>query len=92
MISMLLTNNALFTNFNRNSLQETGILPTHKNIRKSEKIVRKGYANVFYGVELYVGKTESGEAFPTREQHGVGNASPDVVDGVRNTSSDVIFW
>ncbi|KAA0037416.1 hypothetical protein E5676_scaffold85G00030 [Cucumis melo var. makuwa] len=78
------------------SLQETEVLPTHKNIRESEKIVGKGYTDVFRWVRPYVGKTESGEASPTREQHSVGNASPDVVfpddvDGVKNTSLDTLF-
>ncbi|KAA0063199.1 hypothetical protein E5676_scaffold2774G00090 [Cucumis melo var. makuwa] len=71
------------------SLQETGVLPTHK-------IVEKGYADIFCGVGPYVGKTESKEAFPTLEQHGIGNAYPDVVfpddaDGVENTSPNPVY-
>ena len=39
------------------SLQETGVLPAHKNVEESEKIVGKGYADVFCYVRPYVGKT-----------------------------------
>uniref|UniRef100_A0A9I9DLE0 CACTA en-spm transposon protein n=1 Tax=Cucumis melo TaxID=3656 RepID=A0A9I9DLE0_CUCME len=73
-----------------------GVLLTHKNVGKSEKIVGEGYADVFLEVGTYVGKTESREAFPTRERHGVGNASPgvmcpDTLDDVGNTSLDAVF-
>ncbi|KAA0067048.1 hypothetical protein E5676_scaffold14G00590 [Cucumis melo var. makuwa] len=73
------------------TLQETGVLSTHKNIEESKKIVGEGYVDVFCGVGPYVRKIESGEAFSTHEQHGVGNASPDDVDGVGNTYPDAIF-
>ncbi|KAA0060536.1 hypothetical protein E5676_scaffold420G00470 [Cucumis melo var. makuwa] len=65
----------------------------HKNVGESENIVRKGYTDVFRSVGPPVRKSESGEAFLTREQHGIGNASPDVVfpDAVENTSLDVVF-
>ncbi|KAA0055548.1 hypothetical protein E6C27_scaffold222G00210 [Cucumis melo var. makuwa] len=69
----------------------------HKNVGESEKIVGKGYADIFRGVGSHVGKSELGEAFLTRDQHGVGNASSDVVfldviDDVKiNTSPDAIF-
>ena len=66
----------------------------HKNVGKSEKIVGKGYG--FSRSRAIVRKTESGEAFPMREQHGIKNAYPnvlfpDIVNGVRNTSLDVVF-
>ena len=35
--------------------------------------------SIFCGAGPHVKKSESGEAFPMRDQHGVGNASPDVV-------------
>ena len=72
------------------------VLLTYKNIGESEKIVGKGYVDVFHGVEPHVGKSESGEAFPTSDQHNVENASLDVVfvdavNGVGNTSLDTVF-
>ncbi|KAA0047052.1 hypothetical protein E6C27_scaffold466G00040 [Cucumis melo var. makuwa] len=75
------------------TLQETGILPTHKNVGKSEKNVEKGYVDVFHDVGNNVERNESGEAFPMAYQHGVGNASPDVVtcvgqSGVGSSSPD----
>ena len=63
------------------SLQETGVLPTHKNVGKNEKYVGKRYVDVFHGV----GRTESGEAFPTPYLHSVGNS------GVENASSPTFF-
>uniref|UniRef100_A0A9I9EIU5 Uncharacterized protein n=1 Tax=Cucumis melo TaxID=3656 RepID=A0A9I9EIU5_CUCME len=50
-------------------LQETGVLLTHKNIGENEKYVGKGCADVFHGIGTNVGRTESGEAFPTPYQH-----------------------
>ncbi|KAA0040339.1 hypothetical protein E5676_scaffold142G004280 [Cucumis melo var. makuwa] len=51
------------------------------------------YANVFYDVKNNVGRNESGEAFPTPYQHGVGNASTDAMtcvgqSGVESFSAD----
>ena len=75
------------------TLQEMEVLLTHKNVRKSEKNVGKGYADVFHDIGNNVGKSESRKAFPTAYQHGVGNASPDAVtcvgqSGVGSSSPD----
>ncbi|KAA0047935.1 CACTA en-spm transposon protein [Cucumis melo var. makuwa] len=59
------------------SLQETGVLPTLKNVSENKKYIEKGYANVYHGVGTNVGRTESGEAFPMPCEYNVGNASPD---------------
>ncbi|KAA0045228.1 hypothetical protein E5676_scaffold1493G00620 [Cucumis melo var. makuwa] len=54
------------------TLQETGVLPTHENVKENKKYVGKEYANVFHDV----GRTESGEAFLTSYQDGVGMPLP----------------
>ncbi|KAA0036182.1 Retrovirus-related Pol polyprotein from transposon TNT 1-94 [Cucumis melo var. makuwa] len=56
--------------------------------------VKKGYVDVFHGVEKIVGRTESGEAFSTPYQHGVRRGIPDgpyanATYGVDNASFDV---
>ncbi|KAA0061372.1 hypothetical protein E5676_scaffold692G00590 [Cucumis melo var. makuwa] len=70
-----------------------GILPTHKNVGKSEKNVGKGYADVFHGVRNNVVRNELEEAFSTPYQQGVEHASPKVVTcvgqrGVGSSSPD----
>ncbi|KAA0048583.1 hypothetical protein E5676_scaffold236G00190 [Cucumis melo var. makuwa] len=73
------------------ALQETGVLSTNKNVRKSEKTSGKDMPTFFT-----TSKITSGEAFSTPCWYGVGNASFDVVtwvgqSGIGNASADVIF-
>ncbi|KAA0051172.1 hypothetical protein E6C27_scaffold511G001270 [Cucumis melo var. makuwa] len=59
------------------ALQETGVLPTPKNIGENEMYVEKGYPDVQNDVRKNVERKASREAFPTLYQHGVEKASPD---------------
>ncbi|KAA0036832.1 hypothetical protein E5676_scaffold110G002020 [Cucumis melo var. makuwa] len=72
------------------TLQETGVLPTHKYVVENEKFVGKGYPDVQNDVGKNVGRNASREAFPTPYQHGVGKGFPDAeicvdIDGVEKT-------
>ncbi|KAA0032456.1 hypothetical protein E6C27_scaffold999G00200 [Cucumis melo var. makuwa] len=68
------------------ALQETRVLSTYKNVEESEKNVEKGYADVFHDVGNNVERNESGEAFPTSCWYSVGNASPDAMTCVGQSS------
>ncbi|TYK19835.1 hypothetical protein E5676_scaffold811G00420 [Cucumis melo var. makuwa] len=59
------------------TLQETGVLPTHKYVGENAKYVGKGYPDVQNGVGKNVGRNASREAFPTPYQISVGKAFPD---------------
>ena len=70
------------------SLQETGVLPTHKNVGENEIYVGKGYADVFHGIENNV-RWGIPDAVPTRR----GTASRDALtcvghSGVESSSPD----
>ena len=60
------------------TLQETGVLPTPKNVDENEKYVGITFPDVQNGVGKNVGRNASGEAFPTPYQHSVGKTSSDV--------------
>ncbi|KAA0040545.1 hypothetical protein E6C27_scaffold262G001000 [Cucumis melo var. makuwa] len=65
-----------------------GVLPTHKNVEKSEQTSGKKMSTFFTTSGIM-----SGEAFPTPCWYGVGNASPDAVtcvgqSGVESFSPD----
>ncbi|TYK03727.1 hypothetical protein E5676_scaffold863G001020 [Cucumis melo var. makuwa] len=59
------------------ALQETGVLPTPKNVGENEMYVEKGYPDVQNDVRRNVERKASRDAFPTPYQHGVEKASPD---------------
>ncbi|TYK22375.1 hypothetical protein E5676_scaffold1428G001000 [Cucumis melo var. makuwa] len=72
------------------SLQETGVLSTHKYVGENAKYVGKGYPDVQNGVGKNVGRNASREAFPTPSWYSVGKGFPDAgrcvgIDGVGKT-------
>ncbi|KAA0053626.1 hypothetical protein E5676_scaffold37G00650 [Cucumis melo var. makuwa] len=73
--------------FLRESLQETGVLPTHKYVGENAKYVGNGYPDVQNDVGKNVGRNASREAFPTPYQISVGKAFPDAGRCVGMTAS-----
>ncbi|KAA0042220.1 gag-protease polyprotein [Cucumis melo var. makuwa] len=59
------------------SLQETGVLPTLKNVGENKKYVGKAYVDVYHDVDINVGRIKSGEALSIPCEYDVENASPD---------------
>jgi len=69
------------------TLQETGVLPTHKYVGENAKYVGKGYPDVQNGIGKNVGRNASREAFPTPYQSSVGKGFPDAGMCVGMTAS-----
>ena len=81
-----------FSSRGRGYTTRDGELSTHNDVRRSYKNIGISFFDVVYCIGIHVGRNASEEEFPTHDQYGVGNTSPDVsyVDAchdVRNSFS-----